>query len=152
MSPSNKLPTIARLTAALCLAALGWYGSELVRPTMPPETNFGWFNYVNAGIGLACGWKVIGSRLGTGYTDAISTGLTGVGAMLFWVIFTHSCNQMLGNALDRDYKGLMDALTGIFEIATEYVLYLLHLPLLAALVGGGIVIGLLAEALHRRWS
>lgn len=152
MRPSDKMPTIARLVAALCLAAIGWIGSEIVRPTMPPETNFGWFNYVNAGIGLFCGWTVIGSRLGTGFTDAISTGLTGVGAMVFWVLFAHSCNQMLANALDRDYKGLMDALTGIFEIATEYAYYLLNLQLLGLLIGGGIVIGLLAETLHRRWS
>ena len=29
---------------------------------------------------------------------------------------------------------------------------LLNLPLLGLLIGGGIVIGLLAETLHRRWS
>ena len=92
MRPSDKMPTIARLVAALCLAAIGWIGSEIVRPTMPPETNFGWFNYVNAAIGLFCGWTVIGSRLGTGFSDAISTGLTGVGAMVFLLVSKVFCD------------------------------------------------------------
>ncbi|QYX57954.1 TrgA family protein [Roseovarius sp. SCSIO 43702] len=152
MRPSDKMPTAARLVAALCLAAIGWIGSDLIRPLMPPETNFGWFNYVNAGLGLVCGWWIIGNRLGTGYTDAISTGLTGVGGLVFWALFAQSFYLMIMQALDRKYKGPVEGIMGMIDNALDYGQYLLNWPLAILLVGGGIVTGLLAEWFHRRWS
>lgn len=150
MRPSDRMPTFSRLVAALCLAGLGWVGSEIIRPTMPPETNFGWFNYVNVVLGLICGWWVVGSRLGTGYSDAISTGLTGMGAVVFWALFAQSFNLMLAQSLDRKYDGPVEGIMGIFNNGLDFGQYLLNWELAGVLVVGGILTGLLAEWIHRR--
>ena len=51
MPVTDTMPTFGKLAAAIGLGALGWIGSELFRPLMDEDTNFGWFNYVNLGWG-----------------------------------------------------------------------------------------------------
>lgn len=152
MPLTDRMPTAARLVAALCLGGLGWLASDMIRPLMPPETNFGWFNWVNLALGAACGWVVVGSRVGYGYVDAISTGLTGMGALVFWGFFVQSFNEMLAQALDKKYDGPVEAVVGIFNNALDFGQYLMDVPLAVALVAGGIATGLIAEFAARRWS
>ena len=67
MPVTDRMPTMGKLAAAIGLGIVGWVGSELFRPLMPDDTNFGWFNYVNVVLGVVCGWRVTGTRLGRGY-------------------------------------------------------------------------------------
>lgn len=152
MPLTDRMPTAARLAAAFCLAGLGWIASEMIRPLMPPETAFGWFNWVNVAIGALSGWFVLGPRTGHGYGDAIGTGLTGLGALVFWALFIHSFSRMIDQSLDRKFKGPVEALIGIFQNAMEYGQHLLDGPLIATLIGGGILCGLVAEFVARRWT
>lgn len=152
MPLTDRMPTAAKLVAALLLAGLAWIGSEMYRPLMPPDTNFGWFNEVNLVLGLLCGWFVLGSRAGHGYPESIGAGLTGLGALLFWALFVQSFNEMLKRALEKRYDGPVEGLVSIFEIGIDFGQYLLDGPLIGVLVGGSIVIGLIAEWASRRWS
>ncbi|MDR9394795.1 TrgA family protein [Roseovarius sp. SYSU LYC5161] len=152
MPVTDRMPTAARLVAAILLAALAWVGSEMFRPLMPPATDFGWFNEVNLGLGVLCGWFVLGSRAGNGYADAAGAGLTGLGALVFWALFLQSFNRMLKHALEKRYDGPVEALIAIFEIGVDFAAYLLNGPLIAVLVGGAVVIGVVTEFAARRWS
>lgn len=152
MPKTKILPTAARLVAAISLGVLGWIGSDMVRPLMPPHTNFGWFNYVNLVLGVLCGWFVIGSRAGRGYVEAFGNGLTGILALVFWAFFAQSFNLMLKQSLDKKFEGPVEAIMGIFKNAMEYGQYLVDVPLIATLLIGGIICGLLAEFAARRWS
>ncbi|WP_135503127.1 TrgA family protein [Roseovarius aestuariivivens] len=152
MPVSDRMPTTGKGVAALLMAVLAWYASEMFRPLMPEGTNFGWFNEVNVALGLLSGWIVIGSRLGRGLSDGISAGLTGVAAMVFWAVFLQSSNEMLRLALERRYDGPVEGLVAVFEIAFDFVMKMAHVPLIALLVGGGIVIGIISEFVARRWS
>jgi len=145
------MPTTGKGVAAICMGVMAWYASEIFRPLMPEGTAFGWFNEVNVGLGLLCGWVVTGSRLNHGYSNAISAGLTGVAALVFWAVFLQSLNEMLRLALDKRYddpiKGIMD----IFNIAFDYMVTMYHWPLIGLLVGSGIGIGIISEWAARRW-
>ncbi|WP_454276731.1 TrgA family protein [Roseovarius sp. MBR-154] len=143
---------MGKLAAAIGLGIVGWVGSDLFRPLMPDDTNFGWFNYVNAGLGLLCGWRVTGRRLGYGYAQSFSAGLTGVAALVFWAVFLQSLNEMLKRALDNRYDGAVEGITSMFELAAEYVLTMLDGTLIGALMTGGILVGVIAEWVARRWS
>ncbi|PIE13946.1 MAG: tellurium resistance protein [Rhodobacterales bacterium] len=146
------MPTAARLVSAVLLAALAWVVSDMIRAVAPPDTQFGKFNFVNLGLGLLVGWMVIGSRVGHSYTDGISAGLTGVAALVFWGLFTQGANEMVRLAMDNRYGGPLEAVMAVFEIGVEFALYLWHMPIVVALVGGGVVIGGVAEFVGRRWS
>jgi hypothetical protein len=124
----------------------------MIRPMMPPQTAFGWFNYVNAILGALAGWYVIGSRAGRGYADALANGLTGVLALIVWAFFAQSLNLMLKQAMENKYDGPMGAIIGIVTNAVDYAQYVIDPALIATLLIGGMVCGLLSEAASRRWS
>lgn len=152
MPTTDHMPTAAKFVAAICLGVVGWMTSQAIRPLMPPQTQFGWFNEVNLGLGVLCGWVVIGKRVGFGLSPAISAGLTGTGALVVWGLFLQSFNLMLANALQRQYDGPMEAIVAIFGIALDYGQYLLNVNVIAILLIGGVVTGLVAEAVQRRFK
>jgi len=146
------MPTAARLTAALSLAALAWYVSSLIPGLMPEGVNFGWFNEVNAVLGFITGWLVIGSRAGRGWSASISNGLTGVAAMVFWCLFVQACNEMVRLAMKNRYDGPVEALSAIFEIGVEWgALMFSSTEVIVALVVGALIAGLLSEQVSRHW-
>lgn len=151
MPRTDRMPTAARLVTATGLAALAWIASDLVRALMPPDTAFGWFNWVNAALGAVCGWWVMGRRMGRGYAEALSAGLTGLAALVFWALFLHSLNEMLGRALDNRYGGPMEGLVAIFELGYEYALLIADGPVIGTLVGGAVLTGLIGERVARTW-
>lgn len=152
MPVTDKMPTTAKLVAAAGLGIVGWVASDMIRPLMPPDTSFGWFNQVNLVLGLLCGWVVTGKRVGFGWAEGFSAGLTGMGALVAWGLFAQSFYEMLMRSLARRYDGPMEGLTAMFELGVEYGSVLLNGPLIGFLCLGGILTGLVAEAVARRWS
>jgi hypothetical protein len=152
MPLTDKMPTAGQIVAAIGLGVVGWIGSELFRPLLPPDTNFGWFDYVNVALGLACGWMVTGRRLGHGYAAGVNAGLAGVAALVFWAVACQSLNEMLRLALDGRITGLMSGLTRMFELAADHVLTMLDGTLIGVLLAGGFLAGAIAEWVARRWS
>lgn len=152
MPLTDRMPTAAKLVTALGLAAVGWLASEAVRPLLPEQTQFGWFNEVNVALGLVCGWVVTGSRMGHGISNAIGAGLTGGGALVFWGLLGQSVYRMLENSLARKYDGPMEGIVAVFEIGVDFGRYLADARVLGIVVIGGIVTGLAGEALARRAS
>lgn len=152
MPKRRTLPTIAHLVAALSLGALGWFVSDLVRALMPPQTAFGWFNYLNAMLGGLCGWFIIGGRVGRGYTEAMASGLAGVLALTFWGFFLQSLHLMLKQSMQHRFAGPLKAVLGIFDNALHYATHLIDPLLVGVLLMGGMLSGLLAEAASRRWN
>lgn len=145
------MPTAARLVAALVLGATAVAVSEMIKPLMPEGMDFGWFTWVNAVLGVLCGWVVIGRRAGAGLGAATGYGLTGMGALVFWAILLQAGYEMLRLSLRRRYDGPVEALEDMVAIALEHAQLLLTPHLAAALVAGGVLAGLAAEIANRHW-
>lgn len=142
MPLTDRMPTAAKAVSAVLLAVVSWFAADAVRPLLPEQTQFGWFNEVAVLIGLLVGWRVMGNRVQGGFVEAFSAGLTGAAALVFWNLFVQSFNEMLGNALDRKYDGPFEGLIAVFYIAVDYAQYLLD-----PTVAGIIVIGSSLSAL-----
>ncbi|MEH6832913.1 MAG: TrgA family protein [Sulfitobacter sp.] len=145
------MPTAARLVAGILLAILGWVLSDIVRPLMPEGTAFGWFNYVNAFIGLCVGWSVIGSRVGRGFVASINNGVTGTAVLILWCLFVHSCYEMFRLAMRNRYDGPMEALMSIFLIGSEFGIMIATPTFFGVAVAGALVVGIAADAAGKRW-
>ena len=143
--------TAPRLVAALLLGMVGFLGSEMIKPLMPEGTQFGWFSFVNLGLGALSGWIVIGSRIGRGIVPAVNNGLTGAAALIFWGLFAQAGNEMLRLSLRRRYDGPVEALTDLFRIGLEYAMTMATVPVLGTLFVGGVVAAVLAEISARHW-
>ncbi|MEM8578094.1 MAG: TrgA family protein [Pseudomonadota bacterium] len=145
------MPDGARLTGALLIAALGFALSLLVMPLFPDQTNWGWFVHVNVALGLVIGWRVLGARVGRGWTNAINLGLTGAGLLLFWGLFVQATNEMVRLAMKNRYDGPFEALVAIFEIGAEWAIVIATVPVIALAVLAGVLSGLLTEVAWRIW-
>ena len=143
--------TAPRLVAALSLAAVGYVASETIKPLLPEGTQFGYFSVVNAVIGLAVGWVVIGARIGRGMAAAISYGLTAAVVLVFWGLFTQAINEMLRLALRRRFSGPSEALKGAVDLGLGYAALIATPAVLGTVVLGGIVAAVLAEFSARYW-
>ena len=145
------MPTAARLIAALCLAVLGFVVSEMIKPLMPEGTSFGVFSYLNTAIGLVCGWSVVGSRAGRGFASGIGNGLTGTAALVFWALFAQGIYKMVSDAMRNRYDGPVEAFAAIFEIIGGYLRIMNDVTVIATLVIGALLTGLLTELAGRAW-
>ncbi len=145
------MPTAAKLTAGLFWGALAWYVSKLMGPLFPEGTDLGWFAEFNAAIGLLCGWIVAGSRARTSWSGAVSYGITATVALVFWCLFLHSFNEMIGYSLRKLYDGPVEALIGVFALMVDHGKMLLNPQVAATLIGGGILGGFVTEWVGRRF-
>ncbi|MDQ2092967.1 TrgA family protein [Rhodalgimonas zhirmunskyi] len=146
------MPTFARVTAAVCLAALAFYVSGMVIETMPEKSNWGDFQLVNAVIGLLVGWFILGSRVGVDYITSIGIGFTGMLALVFWCLFFYAFREMISLSLDRRFDGPVEAVVGVFQIGLEYGAVLVQPMIMLVLLLGGAAAGLISEFVNRRWS
>ncbi|MBS0123057.1 TrgA family protein [Thetidibacter halocola] len=145
------MPTAAKLVAALCLAALGFAVSEVIKTILPASIDFGAFSLVNAALGFVLGWVVMGKRAGRGMSAAISNGFTGMAALVLWGLFIQGVNEMVDLAMSRRYDGPFEALVAIFQIMTDYAGQMLDLKVITLLLVGGIIAGVLTEIAAKRW-
>lgn len=146
------MPTAAKAIAALCLAALGFLASELIKTLLPEITNFGSFSQFNAFVGAVVGWFVVGTRAGRGTRDAIANGLTGVAALIFWAVFFHASYEMIQLALKRRFDGPVEAFSAIFSIGIEYGAILMNPMLIATFLVGALLTGYFSEYAARQWK
>ena len=143
--------TAARLVAALCLAALGFFGSEYIMQIMPESTNFGNFLYVNIVIGFFCGWMIAGPRAGRGMSAAISHGITATVSLILWALLVQSVNEMVKLAMRHRYDGPVEAFGAIFEIGIDFGGNLLDTGFIMLMVIGALVTGILSETASKYW-
>jgi len=145
------MPNAARLVAAASLALIAFIVSEQIKPLMPEGQDFGYFTYVNIGLGLLCGWFVMGPRAGRGTTPAINNGLTGVAALVFWGLFVQSCNEMVRLAMRNRFDGPFEAILSIFKIGADYAQVLFNTGILSVLLVGAVLAGLATEFAWKSW-
>jgi hypothetical protein len=119
---------------------------------MPDGTDFGWFNYVNALIGLCVGWSVMGKRAGRGIVAGINNGLTGTAVMMIWAIGVHACYEMFRLSMRNRYDGPMEAVTAIFLIGSEFGLIIATVPVIGVAVIGAVITGLATESASKHWT
>ena len=145
------MPTTGRLTAAIALAALGFYIAYLAVPEFEEGRVPGYWYPLCIGLGAICGWIVIGSRSNRGYSAAVGNGLTGMAALVFWIVFIVSFMDMIQKSLRRSYDGPVEAVIGVFQLSLELAMDLYTNDIGIALVVGGIAAGLFSEFWAKRF-
>lgn len=146
------MPTAAKLAAAVLFAALGWAAAEAYKLGVPERTVWGQFSAISAGIGLLCGWFVMGGLAGQGYRAAIGYGLRTAVTMVFWIMVAMSTWLMILRSMSLRYDGPMEAVVGIFDLMIENAQPLATVAVIATLTAGGMLGGALTEWVGRRWK
>lgn len=150
------MPTATKLFSAVFFALLAGLAAHLFIPVLPEGTQTSLFRELSAGIGFFCGWFIMGRppvyTARRGMTEAINRGIVTSVAVLFWCLLLFSIYFMVRKSTRMMYDGPMDAVLGIFEMMLEYGALLRHPATPAVLLGGGVLGGIMAEWIGRRWS
>jgi hypothetical protein len=146
------MPTAAKLVAALAFAVLGCLAAEVFKGTMPERTVWGYFTPVSAGIGLLCGWGIMGGLVGHGYQAATGFGLRTMAQAVGLVVIVFSIYEAVKRSTKLRYDGPMEAVLGMFQLALEYLGKMATPPMIGTLLLGGILGGVAAEWASRRWK
>ena len=146
------MPTIPRLIAAVIFAATAYAAGEYYKLGMTEGVKYGLYSAINAFIGLLCGWLVMGKLTGKGYSAAVGSGLRTSVTITVWALLVFGTVLMVRKAFRKTYKSPLEAIVDIFALMLEHSVLLLSIPVLSALVLGGIVGGLASEWAKQRWE
>ncbi len=150
-----KMPTGARLVSAIVFAIVAFVAAKLAHAALEAEAGYtlqvGMMPQSVAAIGGLCGWIVMGKRVGEGLKFSVSGGLLTSVAILFWSLLVFSVYEMILESTKMKYSGATEATVDVFRIALDYSLSILSLPVVQALLFGGVIGGLAAEWASRRY-
>ncbi|MEZ5911927.1 MAG: TrgA family protein [Paracoccaceae bacterium] len=147
------MPTAAKLIAAITFAVIAFVAAETMKPHLPEGTQFGQFSLICAGIGAAVGWTVMGELAGRGMRAAMGYGIRTSVTIGFWALLGFSVYEMIQRSLDLRYNGLSEGVEGAMQLILDYGAVLLQAhDVLAVLLAGGLLGGLLTEFVSRRWT
>lgn len=145
------MPTAAKLTAAVIFAILGFFAVQLYLPHLPQELPVGLLRESAAVLGIIIGWRVMGRLAGRGYIEAVGSGIRTSVALVFWALLLFAIQLMIKRAFKMMYEGPMEALIGVFSLMLEYGRALWAADVLALLLLGGALGGIVTEWAGKRW-
>ncbi|WP_284165609.1 TrgA family protein [Frigidibacter sp. SD6-1] len=146
------MPTASKLFAAFGMALVAFLSAEIFKPHMPAGTQFGAFSPLSAIIGIVCGWRILGPATGEGWWPSANAGLRASLGALALALVLFSTEEMLVQAVRKYYDTPTEAIMGLIGIAAEIVQRMVAADFLLALLGGGMLAGVLSEWAGRRWS
>lgn len=146
------MPTGAKLIGAITFAALAYFISDLIKPLLPEGTRVGMLSPVNAAIGFAMGWRIMGKGAGHTYRRSFGYGLTTLAAIVFWGLIIWSGSEMLGRSVDLYYDGPIEAIQEMMQLALDYARLIATRELMITSVVGALFVSWLTEFFARRWS
>lgn len=148
------MPTGGKLIAAITFAALAYFISDLIKPLLVDTegSRVGMLSPINALVGMAMGWTIMGNGAGKTYRQAFGYGVTTLAATFFWCLFVWAGYKMLLRSIAQRYDGPVHAVQGMAELFLDYAkLVAVNEVLIPALVGA-LFMAWLTEFFARRWS
>jgi hypothetical protein len=148
---ATPMPTGAKLMAAVSFAVVGWIIANAYIPNMPEAQAMGLFREGVAFLGAIIGWRVMGPSVGRGYVEAAGSGIKTVVVLVFFALLLFSIYEMLMNSVKMVYDGPMEAALDVLMTMVRRSEALISLSVLASMLIGGMIAGLLSENAGRRW-
>jgi hypothetical protein len=145
------MPTGAKLMAAISFAIVGWIVANAYVPTLPEGSSVGLFRELVGVLGAVVGWKVMGKSVGKGYFASIGSGWKTMVVLVFFALLLFSIREMVSLSMKLRYEGPTEAVLDVFALMFEKARSLLFPAVLASIVIGGAIAGLLTENANRRW-
>ncbi|RMD91891.1 MAG: hypothetical protein D6811_07970 [Alphaproteobacteria bacterium] len=145
------MPTAAKLVAALVFAAIGYLVAQRAVATLPDNAEVGWLREIMAVFGFFLGWKLLGPAAQNRLSVTLAAGLTTSVALAVLGVMFVAIYQMLVKSMHNFYKGPMQAIESVFDLAWERGQVLADPLIIVILLCGGLVAGALARGAAKLW-
>ena len=149
---ATKMPTGAKLMAAVSFAVVGFIMANYYAMNMPDATAAGPIREGAAVVGAVIGWMVMGPTVGKGYVEAAGSGIKTAVILAVAALFLLALREMLDSSIKMRYDTALDAILDVFQTMAQRSYGLLSLGVIGTILVGGIVAGLLTENAGRRWK
>ncbi|MDR7126904.1 TrgA family protein [Pseudotabrizicola sp. 4114] len=148
------MPTAAKLFAAIIFALVAALAAHLYALALPPGRPPGVLREVSAGVGVICGWWIMGpaATRARGRVEAMGGGIRTALTIVVLVVLIFACAEMMDRAIKGRYKTPLDAVLGIFEQALALIPPLAQPDVLGVLLLGGLMGGAVAHWAGQRWN
>ena len=147
---ASKMPTGAKLMAAICFAVVGFVMANYYAMNMPDASSAGAIREGAAVIGAVIGWWVMGPTSGKGYVEAAVAGIKTAVILAVTALFMLAMREMLVNSVKMRYDTALDAFLDVFQTMATRSHALVSLGVFGTILLGGIIGGLLTENASRR--
>lgn len=146
------MPTAAKLVGAFAFALLAFFTAQIVVPHLPEGTKYDYMWQVAAVVGMACGWMIMGPMTRRGYVSSVGSGMKTAVIATAWALLVYAIGEMLRQTLRNMYDGPMEAVVDIARIFIKFGAFVLFPDVLAVLLVGGGLAGMLTEWAAKRWD
>ena len=147
------MPTAAKLVSAVLFALVGYFAAVAYGHTLPPGQPRDLLAPIVAAIGLGQGWVTMGRNVGEGISMAITTGFRTAVQIAFWAIVGFGLFEMFYRSTRLRYDGPGEAVIASLQLFLDYGLSVLTATTcMVILLVGGMVSGVVAELVNRKWS
>jgi hypothetical protein len=148
---STPMPTGAKAMAAISFAVAGFITALAYIPNMPEAGRVGSLPLMLGALGAIVGWRVMGTSVGKGYIRAIGSGWKTMIVLIFFALLFFGTYEMLQLSVRMRYDGPLEAILDVFQRMLDRAPPIMAPPVLAAILIGGGVAGILTENASRRW-
>ena len=146
------MPTFARLTGAVLLAALGVYAASITKAHLPDGEPGTYLIPVGAVMGAIIGWVFTGRHLEGGKGSGPAVGIGSAVLLAFWVAFLFAMEEMVDRSMRNSYGGSpTDALQDVFNILIDYARDIVKLDVVLTLAVGGLIVGVITAFVGKRF-
>ena len=145
------MPTATKLMSALLVAGLLSAALLLAQRHVSPIELRGPYWAVPAIWGVLCGWIMIPPRTGKSVVWSINAATLATLFAVIWTIVTFGFAEMLLRSLRGQYRDFGVALEEALEFMVTYATPLAQPEVWATLLIGAVIVGILTEAVARRW-
>jgi hypothetical protein len=145
------MPTGAKAMAAIGFAVVGWITAHTYVLNMEIPTSVGYLREMTAVLGAIIGWRVMGNSVGKGYVRSIGAGWKTMIVLVFFALLTFGLYEMLQLSVKMRYDGPIEAILDVFQRMLDRSFPLASVPVLAVMLIGGGIAGIMAENASRRW-
>lgn len=147
----TPMPTGAKAMAAISFAVVGFITALAYIPNMPEAGRVSSLPLMVALLGAIVGWRVMGTSVGKGYVRAIGTGWKTMIVLIFFALLFFGTYEMLQLSVRMRYDGPLEAILDVFQRMLDRSIPILTPSVLAAILIGGGIAGMLTENASRRW-
>lgn len=145
------MPTAAKLAGAVIFGLIGYVAVMLYLPHLPIDLPPGLLREYAAALGVVIGWRVTGQLAGRGYVEAIGTGVRASVSLAIVALLFFAIQLMIKRSYKMMYDGPMEAVIGVFALMLDYSRAFLAVDILAWLLIGGAIGGVMVEWVGKRW-
>ncbi len=147
------MPTATKIISAVAFALVGFWAAVSYIPHLPEGTAVGFFREIIAVLGFLVGWRSMGRNSGKGYSESVGYGLRTSFLVVFWALLGFATYTMIQRSFRHMYGSEVGkALLDVPKIMMEYGKLALAQDVLVALIAGGVLAGIVAEFVARRWT